>query len=119
MASRIVRRSAVLACAGRESEAFMLGGLSRCSDYIPKRGRSVHEATALHPDLAQATGPRPRRSRRSSLVLKGARRSARADRGTSRLLAIRLRYLADERTLRHLGSAAKRDGQRTGVGHEG
>src|SRR4051812_32379321 len=25
MASRIVRRSAVLACAGRESEAFMLG----------------------------------------------------------------------------------------------
>src|SRR5207249_7181769 len=87
----------------------------RWSDYIPKRGRSVHEATALHPAIAQATDHRPRRSRRSSLVLKRARRSARADRRRSRLLAIGLRDLADERSPRHVESAVNRAGQRTGV----
>src|SRR5437899_8136038 len=49
------------------------------------------------------------------IVYWSARRSARADRRRSRLLAVGLRDLADERSPRHIESAVNRAGQRTGV----
>src|SRR5256886_16419869 len=49
------------------------------------------------------------------MVYLSARRAARADRRRSRLLAIGLRDLADERSPRHVESAVNGAGQRTGV----